>query len=475
MANARPRRSSLFPGLALISVGVALLLHNYRGFNIGSLIWHWWPLMLIFWGAIKLFERTAASRSGDPGSARVTAGEILLVLGLLSVLGIVVAVDFTKQHITGGNWDPGIGDKFEFDLEVAPKPVPPDARITIRNGRGDISVHSSDEAQIRVSGKKNAKGWSESDAQKLADRASVEVVQNGDGYEIRPAGPSESRLSLDLQVSVPKKSSLTIRNEKGDITVSDMATPVTVISGTGDIEVRNTTGDVSIDTRKGDVKVSDTAGNVKISGHGGEVHVATATGGLTLDGEFFGPITADKVAKGVRFVSQRTDLTLTQLSGHLEAGSGNIEITDAPGNLNLRTNRYDVSIENAGGKVKIDNRDGNIELRFSSPPKEDIEVSNAAAGISLSLPGSASFDILADCHSCSDIDVEFSADSLKKTSTESGDYHLEGKYGSGRGPKIILKTSYGSMALRRTSSDMPAPPVPPRVKTPPAPPEAEKH
>jgi DUF4097 and DUF4098 domain-containing protein YvlB len=469
MANARSDRSSLFPGLALICVGVALLLHNYRGFDIGHLIWHWWPLMLIFWGAIKLFERTAASRSGGAGFSRVTAGEILLVFGLLALLGIVVAKDYAGQHLPD-DWMGGpFSDKSVFDLEVAPKPVPPDARITIRNGRGDISVHSSDEPQIRVSGKKNARAWSETDAQKLADRLSVEIVPNGDGYEIRPAGTGDSRLSLDLEVSVPKKSLLTIRNEKGDVTVSDMATPVAVFTGSGDIEVRNTAGDVSIDTRKGDVKVSDTIGNVKISGHGGEVSVATATGGMTLDGEFFGPITVDKVAKGVRFVSQRTDLTLTQLTGHLEAGSGNLEITDAPGNLTLRTNRYDVSIENAGGKVKIDNRDGNVELRFSAPPREDIEVSNAAAGISLSLPGSASFEIVADCHSCSDIDSEFSADSLKKTSTESGDYHLEGKYGSGRGPKFTLKTSYGSMALRRTSSDMPAPAAPPRVKPPPAP------
>jgi DUF4097 and DUF4098 domain-containing protein YvlB len=471
MANDRPRRNSTFPGLVLISVGVLLLLHQYRGFDILHLFWHWWPLMLIFWGLIKLFERTAASRSGDPGSARVTAGEIFLVAALLSLLGIVVAVDYGKQHLPEGLEDIAKGDNFDFDLEVAPKSVPANARITIRNGRGDINVHASDESQIRVAGKKNAKGWSETDAQKLADRASVEIVQIGDGYEIHPAGSGDSGLSLNLEVSLPKKSVLTIHNEKGDVAVSDMTTPVTIITGTGDIEVRNTTGDVSIDTHKGDIKVSDTNGNVKIAGHGGEVSVISATGGLTLDGEFFGPITADKVAKGVRFISQRTDLTLTQLPGHLEAGSGNLEITDAPGNLNLRTNRYDVTVENAGGKVKIDNRDGNVELRFSSPPKEDIEVTNAAAGISITLPGSASFEILADCHSCDDINSEFSADSLKKTSTESGDFHLEGKYGSGRGPKITLKTSYGSMSIHRTSSDMPAPPAPPRANRPPVPPK----
>jgi hypothetical protein len=67
--------------------------------------------------------------------------------------------------------------------------------------------------------------------------------------------------------------------------------------------------------------------------------VASATGSFTLDGEFYGPIRADKVARGLRFISQRTDLTLTSLTGHMEASSGNLEIVDAPGDLTLRTNR----------------------------------------------------------------------------------------------------------------------------------------
>ena len=202
------------------------------------------------------------------------------------------------------------------------------------------------------------------------------------------------------------------------------------------------------------------------------MNVSGATGGLTIDGEFYGAIRADKVAKGVRFISQRTDLTLSQLAGHMEAGPGNLAIFDAPGNLSVRT-QDDITLENAGGKVKVDNRRGNVEVRFSTPPKADIEINNSSAGITLSLPESSSFEIVADCHS-GDIDSEFQADSLKLTpGTGSKDAHLEGKYGSGRGPKIILKTSYGSISLRRTSSDIPAPPKPPRAKTPPAPDKSE--
>jgi DUF4097 and DUF4098 domain-containing protein YvlB len=474
MANLRRRGSSLFPGLLLLFVGLLLLLHNYRGLGIVDVLGHWWPLILIFWGAVKLYERMAASRSGDPGAAKITAGEVFLVLGLLSLLGIVVAAEYFRENIPGHfrEW----GNSFDFDLEVAPKPVPADARITIRIGRGNISVRPSDEAQIRVSGKKNAKAWSENDAQKVADGIGVEIVKNGDGYEIHPdgAGASDSRINLDLDVAVPKKASLTIRNEKGDITVADMAKPVSVANGVGDVEIRGTNGDVSIDTRKSDIKVSDTKGSIKISGRGGEINVSGATGGLTIEGEFYGAIRADKVAKGVRFISQRTDLTLSQLAGHMEASPGNLEIFDAPGNLNVRS-QDDITLENAGGKVKVDNRRGNVEVRFSVPPKDDIEINNSSAGITLSLPESSSFEIVADCHS-GDIDSEFQSDSLKLISgTGSGDSHLEGKYGSGRGPKIILKTSYGSISLRRTSSDIPAPPKPPRVKAPPAPEKPEEN
>ncbi len=471
MANSRPRGSSLFSGMILIFVGALLLLHNYRGLDIRMVLGHWWPLILIVWGAVKLYERTAASRSGDPGSARFTAGEILLVFGLLALIGFVVAVDYGKQHIPGDIWEGGLGDKYDYDLDVAPKTVPADARITIRNAHGDISVHASDDSQIRVGGKKYAHSWSEKDAEHLAAPVTYEIVQDGDGYEIHPSGAnsSDSRVSFDLDVAIPKKASLTVRNERGDVTVADLAKPVTINTTNGDVEVRDIAGDVTIDTRKGDVKVSDTKGNVKLSGHGGEVNVSGVSGGLTLDGEFYGPIRADKVAKGVRFISQRTDLTLAQLTGHMEAGSGNLEIADAPGNLTLRTNSYNVSIENASGKVKVDNRNGDVDVRFSNAPKEDIEINNASASITLTLPESSSFDMLANCHS-GDINSEFHADSLKQTSTESGDSHLEGKYGSGRGPKITLKTSYGSISLHKTSSDMPEPEAAPRPRAVPAPP-----
>jgi DUF4097 and DUF4098 domain-containing protein YvlB len=451
MSNSRPRSSGIFSGLLLIFVGLVFLLHNYHGLDLGRVFSHWWPLIFIVWGGIKLYERTVGMRAGQPGAARITGGEVSLVIGLLALVGIVVGVEQIRDRFpdyTGVD----IGEAFTNNIDVAPKAVAPNARITIKGGRGDITVRASDEPEIRVSGKVTVHGWNESAARRKGEQISIEVVPNGDGYDIYP-NSTDSRVSVDMDVSVPNKAAVTVRNEKGDINISDLQTPVSVNNGRGDIEIHNTIGDVSIDMRDGDAKVLDTKGDIKISGHGQSIEAVTASGGLTVDGEFVGPIRAEKIAKGVRFVSHRTDLTLTQLTGHMEAGSGNLEVVDAPGNLIVRSRDEEMHIENVAGKLKLENRNGNIDVHFSSPPKDDIEINNSSAGITLGVPESSSFEIDAECRSCDEdkgIDSEFSADSLKQTN-DHGNWKLEGKYGNGRRPKIILRTTYASIAIHKTS------------------------
>ena len=163
---------------------------------------------------------------------------------------------------------------------------------------------------------------------------------------------------------------------RGDITFRIWPPMLSVSTQNGDVEINDTTGNVDVNLQKGDVKVTDTKGDVKVAGHGGEVEAVNATGSLTIDGEFYSSIRADKIAKGVRFVSQRTDLTLSQLGGHFEKSSGNMEIADAPGNLTSRTKNTSISLENVTGKIVFDNTNGSIELRFSALPKEDITINN---------------------------------------------------------------------------------------------------
>jgi hypothetical protein len=460
---ATPTRSSgLFSGLVLVSGGVLLLLHNYGHLELQGLFWHWWPLLIIFWGAVKLYERTVGRKFGGSDGGGITAGEVLLVVGMLALIGAVAGFEYGRDKVGPML---GTGNSYSFDLDVAPVKIPPNARVLVRNGRGDITVRGSDEQEIRLTAKKSAKTWNESDADRMTKPVNVEIARNGDGFEVHPTGYdlADSRIGVDLEVAIPKKSMLTIKTEKGDVTVSGMSADVGITSAGGDVDVRDTAGDVNIEMHNGDAKVSDTHGDVKLSGKGGEIEVNDTTGGLTVDGDFFGPIRADKVLKGVRMISAKTDLTLSALTGHLEAGTGNLDISDAPGNLAVRTRDTEISVDNPGGKVNLDNRNAEISVRFSSAPKDDVQINNSSSAISLTVPGGGSFEVTADCRNC-EIDSEFPG--LTASKSESGDSHLSGKYGSGKGPKITLKTSYGNIALRRTSVSMPRPPSAP---TPPEP------
>ena len=467
MANTQSRSSGLFSGLVLIAVGLLILLHNYGHLEIGRFFTHWWPLLIIFLGVVKLYERTVGRRFGGSGGG-ITAGEVFLVIGMLALLGSVAAVEIIKSKVNGGDLGIDIpGDSFSFDdLEIPTQTIPAGARVNVRLGRGDVVLRASDDQQLRLSAKKNVRTWNETEAGRIAKPVKVVVVKNGDSYEIHPDGYdlSDRRISLDLEIAVPKKSPVSVKAEKGDVTISDQASDIEVALQNGDIEIRNTTGDISVEARKGDVKISDTTGNVKVTGKGGEIEVINATGSFTLDGDFYGPVRADKVAKGIRLITVKTDLTLSSLGGHMEAGSGNLDIVNAPGNLSLRTRDTEVNLENPGGKVNIDNRNAGVNVRFSSAPKDDVSITNSSSEISLTLPGTSSFDLEANCRNC-DIDSEFST--LMPVKSPSGDAQIGGRFGSARGPKIVLKTSYGNIALRRSSVSVPAAP---RMPAPPAPP-----
>jgi DUF4097 and DUF4098 domain-containing protein YvlB len=471
MARTQLRSSGLFSGLVLISAGILLLLHYYGDLSLARFFSHWWPLLIIFWGVVKLYERATGGRAPGAGGGAITGSEILLVIGMLLLIAVVVTVERGKtflEDFLDDRINIESGDTYSFDLEVAPQPISPGSRVLIRVGRGDVTVRESDDKQLHVSGKKTARTWSESEGTKMAQPVEVVIVKNGDAFEIQPKGYdlSDSHLRVDLEVSVPKKSPVSIKTDKGDVNVSDVSADLTVSDGNGDIDIHGTHGDVSVDLRKGDTKVSDTTGDVKISGKGGEIEVNNTSGSLTVEGDFFGPVRADQITKGVRLVSGKADLTLSALAGHLEAGTGNLDLVDAPGNLVLRTRDTEVNLENPGGKVNIDNRNANVNVRFSAAPKEDVQITNSSAEVAVTLPGNSSFEVQADCHNC-DIDSEFPA--LAQTKSAAGDSNLSGKVGSAKGPKITIKTSYGNIAIRRSSMDMPMRPQLPKLPNLPTP------
>src|SRR5204862_2302319 len=133
----RLRTSGVFSGLLLIIFGFLLLFHNYGHLEIGNLIHHWWPLIFIFWGGTKLYERTMAQRQGR-SAGWITPGEVFLVIGLMVVLGIFVAVEEFPRQFLG--LELIFAEPSFFPLALTPQTIPPKPNTLIIPARATIPV-----------------------------------------------------------------------------------------------------------------------------------------------------------------------------------------------------------------------------------------------------------------------------------------------------------------------------------------------
>jgi len=449
----QPQRSSIFAGLLLIFLGALFLLHRYvPELGIGHLIARYWPVLLIIWGIAKLVDHLSAQRSGHARPPVLSGGEAVLLVLLVVVLGWIWVVDYIHMKHPQLEID-GIGlfSHRHSDMEVIPsQSIPAGSQVTVQTGHGDLTIHAGDVNEIRVEVNKSGSAPNESSARERMKEVRVVIEHSGGAYLVHPVdqGRAGGNISVDLDVELPKSVSLTATSARGDIKISGIGGVITATTQNGDIEIHNAGSDVNVQLQKGDVRISDAPGNVRISGKGSQIEISDVGGDALLEGDFFGPIRVRNVKKTTHYASQRSDITLLRLTGQLELDSGDIEISDVAGSARITTHNQDMDIENVAGKLDVTNAHGDIKVRCSDPPREDINVVNDSGEIDLTLPSNSNFQIAASSRS-GEVQSDFEDASLK-LANESDTGRLNGTVGS-HGPRITLTTSYGTIYLRKSS------------------------
>jgi DUF4097 and DUF4098 domain-containing protein YvlB len=455
MSDGNYRRPSIFGATVLLAIGTIFLLHNlYGNFDSWDFLYHWWPVFLILAGVAKLVDYAFERRKDGTGRAGTSGAHILLIVFLVFlIVGSIIAhhVRNPGVRVDMSPFWKGLGETYSFSEPSQSQPAPPTARVNISTPHGDIAIHAENSQQIRVEVKKSATAMSEHDAEIRANEFHVVIRDNHDGsFDVRPEGTGKDtgRVEVDVEVYVPQKATVSADTGRGDIQAFTVGGNIEANTRRGDIEVHDSGADVTATTEKGDVRITTAAGNVKLSGRGDEVEITDVKGAAAIEGEFFGPIRLARIAKGARFQSQRTTLTITELAGHLDADSGNIEIADSVGDVTLDTQKNDVRLENVAGHIQVEDHDGDIQMRFAQPPRADVTVDDGSGDISVTLPSQAAFQMDAQSES-GDADSDFP--NIKKTGTEDSDRAgLSGQQGE-RGPKIHLRTSYGDIHLKKAA------------------------
>lgn len=452
MNNVPNQRGSIFSGLLLIFLGAVFLFeHFHPSFRIWHYFYRYWPLLLILWGLAKIIDHLSAQRSGEGKPPLLSGGEAaLMVLVVFVFIGLGVK-SWVMEKDPNLNLNMDVFSKDYSEIEELPaKTLPSNEHVTLSTERGDISAHAGEGAGLRVMVNKSASGPTESAAQERMKRVKVVIEQTGGGYVVHPVNQedSEGLVGVDLNVTLPPQTALWANTSHGNVNVSEVIGSVTAGSGNGDIEIHNGGSDVSAKMSKGDVRITGIAGSVSVAGHGNEIEISDVKGNTAIDGDFFGPIRVRSVAGTTRYHSQKADMTLVGVRGRLELDSEQIEISDVTGASKLNTHEKDIDVENVNGRLDIADTKGDIKVRYSQAPREDINIADDSGEVDVTLPSNSSFEVSAVSQS-GEVQSDFEESGLKLTN-ENGTGRLSGKVGTG-GPKIRITTSYGTIYLRKSS------------------------
>lgn len=419
------RRPSLLAALIWIGVGVLFLLQNFGvGIDFWSLAGRYWPLLLILLGLGKVIDYFLKK-----DAVSVSAGEIIGILFLLLIGSAVtkisetpIARTFRELPIRVGGFSvrPGqwIGESHAF-TEESSFPLERDLPILIENAYGSVTVSPGSDRVVRTRLRKVVYA-NETRARAIAPEIRLEAGAErrggpsaADKPEAEPGKASDveyfvvqtNREALsskdytyntDLEITVPQKSQIQIRNSFGDVHVTGINGRIEINVERNSLQVRDCTGEFVLSTRLAESRLGNLVGNVKLDSRSrGKIYIENIKGDLDVASED-SPVEVSNVDGTLKMSTTEGRIRVDRITKPvvIDSRGSRIEVQNLQDSLKLTAINNDVEIADVASNVIMESRDasvslkrikGNIEIRS----KSDTISANDIGG-SLKLRGSGS-------------------------------------------------------------------------------------
>ncbi|MFZ5928899.1 MAG: DUF4097 family beta strand repeat-containing protein [Acidobacteriota bacterium] len=471
------RRGSLVGPLLLILIGVVFLLRNIRpDLPLLELFVNWWPAVLIAWGALRIVELVVSySRQRPLPRAGVSGGEWALII-LITIASMSIWSARRWSHELPGKIRIGgvevFGEAFDYPASDQTVAAAPQGRIVIENARGNTRVTGAGSGEVKVSARKSVRALDRETADRAAASAEVAVKREGDAVRIvhgRDASEG-ARVSVDLEISAPRGSSIEFRGKYGDLEVKDIDGEVICDSDNAGVRLESIGGRARIGLRRSDIiRALKVKGDIEIKGRGRDIEIEDAAGGVSIEGSWSGETILRRVARAVRFESSRTEIRAGSVPGEMRLSLSQLSLTHVLGPLSIRAETKDVQLADVTGALTLDVDRGDVEIRQPRTDFGRIEVKTGSGDVELALPPDARFSLTASTgrgEAVNDFDPRL------RVKQDEGKASITGS--TGAGPEIRLETNRGRAIIRRlTPAEIssllgrapkaPPPPEPPRA------------
>ena len=302
-----------------------------------------------------------------------------------------VVLDVERAHITVSTWD---RTEVAFSAERAEyltfELSQEDGVITIQ-GRDEFSEENGD---VTISG--------------LNDDAIVII----NGRVVSPENSSGQWAGTPLAqiaLNVPYRQNLNLRTSWGDIEIDRLQGQFNARTSGGDIEANDVDGSVEVRTSGGGISLQHASGSVAARTSGGSILLGSVAGA-----------------------------TESRTSG------GSIRIDEAGGAVVARTSGGSIEVARARGAVQAHTSGGSVEVSMADQPQVDSELRASGGNVSVYVRDELQLDVSANTSGgriTSDFPDLAPEDSVGRVILE--------KPLNGGGPNLVLRTSGGSIRIRR--------------------------
>lgn len=450
----RRPRSSAGP-IVLIVLGVIFLfgnLHMISWERLGTLYAHYWGALLILWGVIKVIEYQRAQREGLQPRGIGASGVVLAIAIIVSGL---VATQVTRVNWSGlrnqiniddDDFNDIFGDKYSFDDHLN-QDFPAHASLKVLDDRGAVSVHASDDNKISVVVRKRVGADDQNQADKYNEETKPTITAIGGlvTLDARTNAAGDHPIETDLDISIPRKASVTIVSRRGDVAVSGREGDIDISNQHSDVSVEDVKGNVRLNLERSSAKLEEITGDVQIRGRLNEVSVLDVKGGAQLDGDFMESVKLGRVDKTVTFKSSRTDMDFSKIQGELDLNSDDLHADNLEGPVHLTTRSKEIRLDAVSGDVRLKDENGGVEITMRS--LGNVQIENRNGDIQLSVPEKPGFHVDARTHD-GEIQSDFSELRVENGESQSS---ASGTVGNATS-HIVLSNEHGGIEISKAAA-----------------------
>ena len=244
----------------------------------------------------------------------------------------------------------------------------------------------SGDGRVHIVVDKQIYSWGDDDASSRSNKLDPRVTLAGGTLSV--SLPWLNAASADLSVTVPDSVATVVSDNHGAVNVSGIHAAVNVTANHGDIDLERIAGPVNVHTSNtgSSFTAHGVQGDLTLRGHADDLTITDVTGGVSVEGEFYGDTHLEHLGGPSTFRTSRTQFSIGRLDGMVDISSDE-EFTGSQivGPTLLHTRSRNISLERVAGPVDISNSNGTVDLTASAP-LGNVSINNASGEVTVTVP-----------------------------------------------------------------------------------------